>query len=311
MDSVRWQWSRVMSRKSPAKTPITYSLGWRLLRHPVTTMSVALVLLIALTDACWQEFREEIVDGRKLVLTADAVQINPPTDFFPASVVEDIKRQISANEPWLITPQLLTQTVAHVESFPSVQSVESAHKTASGIKLQVRYRQPVAKLELAPQRFWVIDQTGTVLVADVTDANSINKNLNLDSLLRVELRDLSGYSDKQPGEAWQDDLVVQSAAICHQLKPYWQSWKIFQLVSFCHPQQSPSEQLPWELWTRNGSKIIWSNSLATDNVPAIQKIDSITQWIGQNGPLSQIPLDQALDVRDGKAQLIQWHRPIR
>lgn len=300
-----------MSRKSPPKPQITHALGWRLLRHPVTSMSVAVVLLVAFTDACWQEFRDQIVDNRSLVLTADTVEINSPPNFFPASVVDQMKREFAANRPWLINPQLLDQVVAHATTFPCVHTVEAAEKTAKGIKLQLQYRLPVAKLELMPQKFWVIDQTGTVLVADVDDGSAASRNINLDGLLRVELRNLNRYSSKQPGENWQDELVSQAAAISHQIQQQWQPWKIFQLVSFCDPQQSPSEHWPWELWTRNGSKIIWSNSIANDPVPPAQKIDSIANWIRQNGPLSQIPLDQALDVRDGTAQLIPWHRPIR
>lgn len=274
-------------------------------------MSIAVGTLVVGTDACWQEFREDVVKQRQLLLTPERVTLNSPPTFYPTRFVQDLQQQIADGNPSLLDPQLLKQVVTTVEKHPSVHTVASATKNSQGVQLEIDYRVPVAMLEIVSNRFWIIDQTGTILAADVTAEVAPQRNLNLESILRVELPGLRRFLDQRPGQLWQDEVILQAAKISQQIRDRWPSWGVYQLVCFCPPEQSPHEQAPWELWTRNGAKVIWANSAHDDGIPWMTKAEALTRWIAENGPLSQVPLDQAIDLRDGSPKLIPWHRPIR
>ena len=282
-------------RKGSQATSIRF-----LLLHPATWFLAATLSMVVTAVQLWSSFRPAIVNRPEFQLTEERLSVDAP----PPWVETDMKRlliQRLPESPNLLDPDLVSRTAKTYQSTPWVEQVVRIEKRKQGLEVHLRYRRPVALVEL--------DRLGTVQPIDRRGAamdSIVLQHIVPDQLLRISVYLPPEYPRPESWQAWDDVRILDSIQLCRFLGDRWQPLELYRIVSWDLPQADELVQ-PLELWTRNGAKIVWGNAPGKEKpgeARAEDKLAAIENWIRESGPLSRMSAGKKLDVRTGQVVLI-------
>ena len=270
------------------------------LLHPVTWFLMATLSMVTLAIQLWHPFRPAIVGRPEFRLTEDRIVVDQP----PPWVTTDMKQLLvqhlseSAN---LLDPELVPRAAKTYQTPPWVEQVVRIEKMKSGLQVALRYRQPIALVELDREgTLQPIDRRGVAMDPAVLEHVAPSELLRISVYLPPELP-LPG-----PWQEWHDVRVLDSIQLCRFLDDRWQALEIYRVVSWDLPQVDELAQ-PLELWTRNGGKVVWGSAPGLEKpgeARAEEKRLALESWIRQFGPLSKMAAGKKVDVRTGHAVLV-------
>lgn len=267
----------------------------RILLHPATLFVGCVILTVAGSVALWEQNAHHFLSSDKYKLTPDRIVVQGERDDLANQLKAEIVRQLSEAKASTLDPKLVSQIVAITDSQPYVQT-SFVKKSVSSLNVSASFRRPAAVIELENMPI-AVDANGVLLDGRIYNLQTP------DDLLRISI-----YKPADRGlntwETWPDTRVVAAAKVCEELKDVWQEFKLYRVVSYWEPGKSPRASDVFELWTKYGDKIIWSNAIPTNSAAtAEQKIAAIRKFIEEKGSLDNLAGRNKLDVRSGEAIL--------
>lgn len=267
----------------------------RVLLHPATLFVGCVILTVVGSVALWEQNAEHFLKSDKYTLTPDRILVEGTRQDLTEQLKSQIINELAESNANTLDPMLVSQVVKIAESQPYVQT-SFVKKSVSSLNISATFRQPVATVELNNLPI-AIDAEGILL------DGRIYKMQTPDDFLRISL-----YKPVDRGlntwNTWPDSRIVAAAKVCDELTNVWKEFNLYRVVTYWEPGKSPKQTDVFELWTRYGDKIIWSNASANPpEVTAEQKIAAIRQYIADKGSLDNLAGRNKLDVRSGQAKL--------
>ena len=274
----------------------------KILLNPITLFIGCVCLIVIGSVVLWEQNSKYFLQNEKYALTPDRITVSDGemSDELRTMILSDLG-QPGDTELSTLDTNLVSHVASFVESQPFVQRV-SVRKTASNLRVDVDYRDPVGIVEVGKLQI-AVDSQGVILDGRVYASKTADDFLRI-TLDRPVSRGLSTW------ETWPDQRIVQAAAVCNELQPVWKEFELYRVVTFARPNEPATESYDFQAWTKFGGKLIWSRS-GVRNVTANQKIKAVREFIEENGPLEKMAHSQILDVSSGSAELVKRQRVAR
>ncbi len=272
----------------------------KILLHPATLFVGCVILVVVGSVSLWEQNSERFLSSHKYNLTPDRIVVEGERADLTNQLKDKIVSSLAGTNAHTLDFQLVSNVAAIAESQPYVQAA-FVKKSVSGLNIRASFRQPVAIVELRTQ------QTGNLPVAIDKQAILLDGRIyqmqSPDDFLRISV-----YQPENQGlnswEVWPDERIQAAAKICDELQEVWKEFQIYRIVSYWEPGKQPSASDVFELWTKYGDKIVWSNALPQQSeVTTAQKIAVVRNFIAENGSLENLAGRNKLDVRSGQAVL--------
>jgi len=274
--------------------------GFRLARwltHPFVVFVGATLGIMVTASWLWEEYGESFPDHARYALSPEKIELPPANEWVPGQPEVHLAEQLNAQGLNLLSKDLVEIAAEQFCRLPYVDTIRRIEKSADGLKIDVAFRQPVGLLDLGNGRYQRLDrqavQIGQPLVVTEESADWLRINVHQP---RVE------------GGEWsrvEDERIERAAEICRDLQSSWKELGLYRVV-FYWPAGTPvSDETPFEVWTANGSRVLWCNGNPQSR-PATgqQKIDALRNWIAVNGPLEKLAGWRMIDVRSGQVLLV-------
>jgi hypothetical protein len=180
---------------------------------------------------------------------------------------------------------------------PYVDTVRRIEKSAQGLKIEVSFRQPVGLLDLGNGLYQRVDrqavQIGAPLVVSEETADWLRINVHQPRVSGIEWTRVD------------DERIERAAEICRELQAAWKELGLYRVVFYWPVGTAVSDETPFEVWTANGSRVLWCNGNPQSRpATAQQKIDALRNWIAVNGSLEKLAGWRMIDVRSGQVLLV-------
>ena len=278
--------------------------GFRLARwltHPFVVFVATTMGIMVTASWLWEEYGESFPDHSRYTLSPEKIVLPPTNEWVPGQPAVHLADQLNSQGLNLLSKDLVEATAEKFSQLPYVDTIRRIEKSAEGLKIDVVFREPVGLLDLGNGRYQRLDrqavQIGPPLVVAEESAGWLRINV---------------HQPRAAGGEWtrvDDERIERAAEICRDLQPAWKELGLYRVV-FYWPAGTPvSEETPFEVWTANGSRVLWCNGSA-QNRPATaqQKIEALRNWIAVNGPLEKLAGWRMIDVRSGQVLLVPESR---
>ncbi len=265
--------------------------GKRILFHRVTVFCAAVIAMVFLSVTLWEQNSESFLKREEFHIAPDRVHVSAPSSEYASQLKAEIVNNVTGTEANSLDTGLVARVVSFVEQRPEVKET-FVRKSAAQLDVQVELRQAVAMIESGSSRYY-LDSDAVVL-----------GNLPQKELIRITINrpSMSGVTKWQ---TWPDPRVLAAVDVCDAIQDVWQEFEIFRVVTYWDPQSSPDKNETFELWTKFGGKVVWSNVIPNGEASVDQKIAAIRNHIAQHGPLGKLAGDKKLDVRFGQTSYIK------
>jgi hypothetical protein len=259
-------------------------LRW-VLTHPVIWFFLATAMLIFASLTSWSRYRDRLYEPKSFQLTAESIKANPVPAWFQDELAVAVNELLGLGHS-LLDRRLVSHVNSHLATKPWIRRVERVEKSSSGLTLQLQSREPVAfVVELDGEREFPIDGDGVWLAE--TALSSQEFELRRGALMRIYVPKI----DSRLGTSWQvwpDYRIVHAAKLCEFLGDVAEKLKLYRVVSFCGPELAERADLPFELWTRNGTRVHWGScpGFETENeADARIKLAALKRFVVEHGEL--------------------------
>lgn len=272
----------------------------KILLHPATLFVGCVILIVVGSVALWEQNSHRFLSSQKYRLSPEQIMVEGARPDLADQLKHEILNELAGSGASTLDPNLVPYVAAFAESQPFVQA-SYVKKSVSGLSIKASFRQPVAVVELkTPQNEKIpvaVDAYATLLDGRIYQMQSP------DEFLRISI-DQPVNQGLKSWEIWPDKRIQEAAKICGDLQGVWKEFQIYRVVTFWQPGTEARSTDVFELWTKYGDKIIWSDAQPNQTpISAEQKITVIRNFIAENGPLDQLAGRKKLDVRTGQAVL--------
>lgn len=259
--------------------------------NPFTMIAGAFFLSIL----AWDRHHDSIASPLEKPIDQHILSVNRPPAWIKTDVRKVAIQESRLEEIKLGEPRALEQVAASFAVQPWVKSVKKIRKSASGIHVDLLYRKPVALVEIGDDGLFPVDDEGVLL--DSRDFTGPNVELNY---WRVSMPApitnglLAGY-------LWDDMRVADSVLIANAWNGNQAETGLMRIVNRSQPTRDRMRLQAYELWTLNGTIVIWGNPPGQEvkgEATAAEKIEAIRSYTVKNGPLNEMKRG-VYDVRGG------------
>lgn len=220
----------------------------------------------------------------------EQVHITPQPAWIHANVRADVFPALSLDRPLSILDDDLVERVARTFALhPWVAKVTRVTKNASGVEVELVYRQPVCTVEV-PGDLVPVDAEGVLLPSG--DFSPIEKQ-SYPCLSGIDTRPLGPV-----GQRWGDGRVNDGAAIAAAVGPVWQQLKLYRIQP--SPRHLPVTEFTYDLFTRAGTRINWGlppTAQGPGELPPSEKVARLVQYANEHGGLEGRDGPQQIDLR--------------
>lgn len=248
-----------------------------------------------LSFLAWNRYHDSIASPLVKPIDQRILSVNRPPAWIKTDVRKVAIQESRLQEIKLGEPRALEQVAASFAVQPWVKSVKKIQKTAAGIHVDLLYRKPVALVEIGDDALFPVDDEGVLL--DSRDFTGPNAELNY---WRVSMPSpitnglLAGY-------LWDDMRVNDSVLIANAWNGNQTETGLMRIVNRSQPTRDRMRLQAYELWTLNGTIVIWGNPPGHEvsgEATAAEKIEAIRSYAVKNGPLNKMKRG-VYDVRGG------------
>ena len=260
----------------------------------------------------WRTVRERVLAGKAYRVTAEDIYLSQPPSWVRSQIRDEVLSRMNApgNSFSLVDDDLCPRLADEFALHPWVLRVSEVRKSyPARVDIKLEYRRPVAMVEVPAGPDEVPDadrdtaaaaaaggtgDAATMLSAVTTsggllpvDAHAVL--LPTADFSRVEAKRyprISGIGYLPPGPAgtaWGDPRVAGAAEIAALLLEDWQSLGLYRIMPSIAPDTGSSSDEPaFELWTRDGTRVIWGwrpTTQLTGEVAAAEKHARLKQHL--------------------------------
>jgi hypothetical protein len=253
----------------------------------------------------WETHQHRVIPAEDYELTADRVQITAA----PKWATVDLKRLLldrpaGQRPPTILDTDIVAKSAAKLQSVGWVQEVQQVKKSTKGLKVDVRYRQPVAMVALNPTTVMGWDRTKTAQVMPVDQAGIVMPPEVLQHLHlpKISVFQPQHYEHLTTWSAWPDLRVTDAAYIIAALGPAVSKLGVHRITTRRSTKEQSLSPVPFELWPQNGTQVIWGNAPGKEAVgeaTAEVKRNALFQFVQQFGSLEDMP-KRKVDLRSGR-----------
>ncbi|MDG1810069.1 MAG: hypothetical protein P8J91_03530 [Pirellulaceae bacterium] len=262
-----------------------------LLINPVTM--VICVFVLALVS--WDRYQDQLETPLTQPIDQRTLFVNRPPSWIKTDVRKVAIQDSRLEEIQLGEPRALEMVAASFAVQPWVKSVNRIRKTSTGVHVNLQYRKPVALVEIGKNSLYPVDDECVLL--DSRDFSGPDARLNY---WRVSMPTpitnglLAGYP-------WDDVRVSDSVLIANAWNGKQAETGLMRIVNRSAPTRDRLRLQAYELWTLNGTIIIWGNPPGHEvkgEASAEQKIEAVLTYVKKRGSLEK--LEKGIyDVRGG------------
>lgn len=215
------------------------------------------LLLVVGGYVAWHKWGAERIGQQFYRLEQSAVEINTPPEYIKTDIVSEVFHTHQLERISLLDKMATARIGEAFKTHPWVQQVLRVEKLASGVKVQVRYRQPVAMVRVTSEHpdvqgdgLFPIDSEGVFL--PVHDFQSVDYK----QFLQIEVE--GAYYPRVDGTPYGDDRVIAAAKLAEVLLPIREQSKLV-TIRLTNPRRTFDEGWVFVLIRSDGSLIDWGS----------------------------------------------------
>jgi hypothetical protein len=244
----------------------------------------------------WSHWHEEIAPDARWRLTPERVSIPPSPDWLDGDIKRTVFQSGELADISLRDTDALQRVIGAFAVQPWVESIVRGEKVPQGIRLDVRYRRPVAVVEVGAMDLLPVDAAGVAL-----DGRDLSAAFARDCWRISLVQPMAGPIAL--GRPSSDVRVRQAAAIA----AFWirshagLGW--FRVVCLSDATVHDADPICFELWNRDNARVLWGSAPGWElpgEGSAEQKRQVLIDYVGRHGwpdPTEKL----GIDVRDGRA----------
>lgn len=274
-----------------------------LLRNRLVLGAGLLVMLLIAGRFIWNRYGSLVASDPKYALTAAKLDVTAPPEWVQSDVKAAAIRTGKLEELSLLDRDLVARIDEAFRVQTWVAEVEGVTKTATGVNVELRYRQPIGMVEIftnGSAKLQPVDAEGVLLPGAEFSQTQAQQFLRI----AVPEPRLHGLID---GTQWPDERVVAGAEIAGLLAESREKLGLFR-INMLLPEPGKRERVPqFEIETTAGHRVVWGSppsaaksyeASGDDRLAALQSLEkAITAKVGK--------AQQALyDIRTGTAVLV-------
>lgn len=275
-----------------------------LLRNRLVLGAGLLILLLIVGRFFWTRYGSLVVSNPRYALTNAKLVVNESPEWVQSDVKDAAIRTGNLNELSLLDRELVTRVDEAFRLQTWVAEVEGVTKSATGVSVELRYRKPVAMVEIfsnGSAKLQPVDVEGVLLPGAEFSQSQAQEFLRI----AVPQPRLHGLID---GAQWPDKRVVAAAEIAGLLAESREQLDLFR-INLLLPEPGRRQQTPqFEIETTAGHRVVWGSrpsetqryeATGEERLTALKSLQkAITRQRGDS-PSSRY------DVRTGTAVLVQ------
>jgi hypothetical protein len=282
------------TKKTVAPSNIAAWLHWLALprnRGLVATLLVAVAAIGAFIYS-WHRWGAVATGSPDYVVTPELIDISPQPAWIHGSIKADVVRTAGVKRLDLRDAKLLEHLASAFALHPWVAKVVRIEKQfPARVHVQLKYRQPVAVVEIAPQGqhgLLFIDEESVLLPSDDFGPDQAKDYLRI-----------AGEAETTPsvyGTRWGSDRIAGAARVAVAFGKRWKPLELYRIVA----AQTRDGRLEYELRTQKGARIIWGGMPGNETQAepsAEQKIAALEQFVRNKGPLDRDGSQSLIDLR--------------
>ncbi len=262
----------------------------------------------------WRSVRERVLAGKAYRVTVEDIYLSASPTWVRSHIRDEVlsRMNIEGNSLSLVDDDLCSRLAGEFALHPWVLRVVEVRKSyPARVDVKLEYRKPVAMVEVpaGPDEVPDADRDAeaTAAAGGTGDAATmLSAMANRGGLLPVDAgavllptADFSraearrypriggiGYLPPGPaGTPWGDPRVAGAAEIAALLVDDWQSLGLYRIMPSIAPDTGSHHEEPaFELWTRDGTRVIWGWRPATEltgEVPATEKVARLKKCLAK------------------------------
>ncbi len=285
-----------------------FSIRYFLL-HPAVWFLVATGTLTYSGIAAWHSYREKFLNHERYVLVDSKLNVSQGPHW-ALPLVADIKQSLIDDRQSLLDPSLVPVVREILTQTPWIREIERIQKSNHGLDVVLNYRQPTALLEPIRAAALIVDGDGILFDESLFDTAEAARVRN--SLLRINMPRLD-LNNALPWHFIADDRVSAASRLAEIVLPVKDKFELYRLVTRAIKSNAPSANPQFELWTTNGTTVIWGSAPGAEKAneaTVSQKFAAIDAYIAQFGSLKNFDHrnSHAIDVTTGKPVVIKYAR---
>lgn len=297
--------AKTRATRKPVRQTNSAGLGqgrWmiRLILHPLVAMLASGVGLTLAAIGLWNHFSPQFLNPADYVLSLEKIDLTPPNRWVPEPPGQRLVSQLASEKLTLLSRNLVEVAASRTAQLPYVDSVRRVEKSAKGLRIEAVYREPVGAVEMGMGQLLRLDRQAIQIGVPTSLADPSDDWLRINvHLPRLELAEWSPIGDPR---------IEAAARICHELRNDWRALGLYRVVFYWPAGTAVTSDTPFEVWTANGSRILWCNGGDDRAATAAQKIEALKNWIAVNGSLEKLAGWRMIDVRSGQVLLVSETR---
>ena len=248
------------AKKSQWQVPPVVRRVFTFLAGPGRSFALGLLFTVILAEAClylYRDVRDELLASSDYQVSMDDLDITPPPKWIRVDPRERAFGYLTIQGPLSIMDEDAVQRVAEAfQIHPWVKQVVCVRKYhPSRIHVELKYRQPVCmvySVARGESRWLPVDAHGVWLPDDELDPQEARRY--------PKVVNIASSPVGLPGMPWRDEGVVGAAKIAAAFGPNWSELGLERIVPEVRSAKGKRAEYVYNLYTRQGQRIIWGSS---------------------------------------------------
>lgn len=284
-----------MTRLKASLRSIRGSKRWKLVLACLLVLGPIVGFVLA-----WNRWGGQVVAEPAYQLSPENIDLTAQPPWIRSDVKADIIATGAVSNLSILDERVTIKIADAFSIHPWIGKVIRVSKHfPARVAVEVVYRQPVAMVEVMMH-----DQPGLLPVD--ADGNLLPPDDFQQEHARDYLRIAAPNTSPAGGlgEPWGDPRVAGAARIAALLESCWQKIGVYRIVAYHKiDRHGPPVEPTFELFARNGSRIIWGkapspqSSLQLDK--AVRKTRALLSYVEKSGSLDTLNEPVDIDLRDG------------
>lgn len=271
-------------------------------RHGAGQRALILLAMVVAVPAgaiyAWQRWGDRITKGPEYVLLPENIEITTDKpDWIKSDIREEVVRAGGLTDLSIrdTHPRKVSQAFAMHNWVEEVIRVNKYYPARVVVELVYRKPQAMVQVSINGQPGLLpIDVNGVLLPpADFTAEQTRD-------YLRISVPNATPTGPV--GTAWGDPRVAGAARIAAVFEERWKALGLYGIaVSQADTASGSARQPTYDLFTKNGVRVIWGEAPAADSTveakAALTKVAKLARYVESNGPLESMTDTTAIDLR--------------
>ena len=267
----------------------------RAIFRPRYLIILAIAISLPFAKPLLQQWRPDLSRYREYQVELNQISINEPPHWVPHDLVEQVVFRAKLPPTLSLLDEELTEHIARAfTDHPWIAEVVQVKKSSfpSRVEVILKYREPVALVEKRTG-FFPVNADGILLPPEDFSLAETAGYLKITGVRS------SPFSE--PGETWNDPLVLAAARLASLLKHDWNS---LDLKAIEVPPRSSTEidleQAVLTLISQGGSKIVWGKApevASVDELDSEQKLEQLHKYFSDYGSFELPSGPYEIDIR--------------